>query len=76
MTRTRRKPTPAQLAPVIAVNQTKARVYELHRGMETTSNALAAALELIDLYGGDAPNGLVKPLREALTYSRKTLGEN
>ena len=75
MTRTKRKPTPAQLAPVIAVNQTKVRVYELHRALEMDSNALELAIELIEKYGGDCPNGLVCGLRDTLAHSRKTLGE-
>lgn len=54
----------------------KVRVYELTRALETTSNALDAALGLIDKYGGDAPNKLVLPLRDTAAYGRKTLEGN
>lgn len=51
----------------------KVRVHDLTRALETTSNALDAALDLIDKYGGDAPNKLVLPLRDTAAYGRKIL---
>lgn len=51
----------------------KTRVYDLTRALETATNALSCALELIDKYAGDAPNGLVKPLRLTAGNARATL---